>query len=225
MNGKQLAAEKAVEWIEDGMVVGLGTGSTAYWAIQAIGRKVAEGLSIRAVATSIPSEELARELNIPLIPWSEITSIDVTIDGADEVDGDYHLVKGGGGALLREKITAYASKCMIVIVDENKLVKQLGAFGLPVEVVPFAWEMTAKHLEKLGCKAIRRSHSDGGVFITDNGNYIMDCHFGSIQDAPELEQKLQHIPGIVEHGLFIGLADRVIIGYEHGTVKVRERSS
>ncbi|WP_195576771.1 ribose-5-phosphate isomerase RpiA [Paenibacillus sp. 1001270B_150601_E10] len=223
MNGKQLAAEKAVEWIQDGMVVGLGTGSTAYWAIQAIGRRVKEGLQIQAVATSVPSENLAKELGIPLIPWSEVQSIDVTIDGADEVNASFHLVKGGGGALLREKITAYASKQMIVIVDESKAVNELGKFGLPVEVVPFAWEMTARHIEKLGCKAIRRADAEGEPFITDNGNYILDCQFGVIEEPPALEAKLQQIPGIVDHGLFIGLADIVIVGYEDGRVEITVR--
>ena len=146
MESKRMAAEKAVEYVRDGMTVGLGTGSTAYWAIRKIGERVKEGLTIKAAATSVSSEKLARELGIPLIPFAEIEAIDLTIDGADEVDGDWNLIKGGGGALLREKIVAAASKTFIVVVDESKPVSRLGAFPLPVELVPFGHEMTLRKL-------------------------------------------------------------------------------
>src|ERR1700743_3357843 len=148
--GKKLAAAKAVSYIRSGMTLGLGTGSTAYWAIQGIGEQVRNGLSVRAIATSIQSDSLARELGIPMVPFSEVDHLDITIDGADEVDEGLNLIKGGGGALLREKIVASATRFYIVIVDESKLVRHLGKFPLPVEVVPFGWELTRRRLEELG---------------------------------------------------------------------------
>src|SRR5258708_15741 len=150
INGKKIAAGKAVEHIRNGMTLGLGTGSTAYWAIQGIGEQVKNGLSVRAIATSMQSEALARELNIPIVPFAEIDHIDITIDGADEVDQQLNLIKGGGGALLREKIVASATKFYIIIVDESKLVVHLGKFPLPVEVTPFGWELTMRRLEEFG---------------------------------------------------------------------------
>src|SRR5580692_6181792 len=170
VQGKKLAAAKAVGYIRSGMTLGLGTGSTAYWAIQGIGEQVKNGLSVRAIATSIQSDSLARELNIPIVPFSEIDHLDVTIDGADEVDDQLNLIKGGGGALLREKIVASATLFYIIIVDESKLVRQLGKFPLPVEVAPFGWEMTKLQLGKLGCKPVLRSVDDE-PFLSDNGHY------------------------------------------------------
>src|SRR5580693_7344583 len=179
INGKKIAAGKAVSYIRSGMTLGLGTGSTAYWAIQGIGEQVKEGLSVRAIATSIQSESLARELGIPIVPFSEIDHLDITIDGADEVDEQLNLIKGGGGALLREKIVASATLFYIIIVDESKLVRHLGKFPLPVEVAPFGWEMTEQKLAKLGCKPVMRS-ANGKPFLSDNGHYILDCAFGEI---------------------------------------------
>src|ERR1700742_4249667 len=147
VNGKKIAAGKAIGYIKDGMTLGLGTGSTAYWAIQGIGEMVKNGLSVRAVATSVQSENIARELQIPIVPFAEIDRLDITIDGADEVDQQLNLVKGGGGALLREKIVASATRFYIIIVDESKLVTQLGKFPLPVEIAPFAWELTRRRLQ------------------------------------------------------------------------------
>ncbi|WP_238650019.1 ribose-5-phosphate isomerase RpiA [Paenibacillus piscarius] len=221
MNVKQLAAEKAVEYVQDGMRVGLGTGSTAYWAIQKLGERVSGGLQITAVATSQASEDQARELGIPLVSFGEVDRLDLTIDGADELDGELQLIKGGGGALLREKIVAMGSDRMIVIADESKAVSTLGKFPLPVEIVPFAWEWTVADLAKLGCKPELRRSGDG-LYKTDNGNYIADCHFGAIASAPELALSLQRIPGVVEHGLFIGIASIAIIGKSDGTIEIVE---
>jgi ribose 5-phosphate isomerase A len=222
MNLKQKAAEKAVEAIQDGMKVGLGTGSTAYWAIQKIGERVAQGLHIQAVATSQASEDLARELGIPIIPFDQIGRLDVTIDGADEVNEQLVLVKGGGGALLREKIVESNSDRLIIIVDESKDVKVLGAFPLPVEVVPFASEWTLEALRQTGCQAEWRIQ-DGELYLTDNGNYIADCRYGTIENPQELEIRLNQIPGVVENGLFIHMADQVIIARANGQIDIRNK--
>ncbi|MHA6532434.1 ribose-5-phosphate isomerase RpiA [Paenibacillus sp. BAC0078] len=224
MNVKQLAAEKAVEYVEDGMKVGLGTGSTAYYAIRKLGERVKAGLKITAVATSQASEEQARELGIPLVAFGDIDGLDLTIDGADELDQELQLIKGGGGALLREKIVARNSTRMIVIADESKAVGTLGKFPLPVEIVPFAWEWTVAELTKLGCKVeLRRSGDE--LYKTDNGNYIADCRFGVIASAPELALSLQSITGVVEHGLFIGIADLAIIAKQDGSIEIVKRES
>ncbi|MBY0011102.1 ribose-5-phosphate isomerase RpiA [Paenibacillus typhae] len=221
VNVKQLAAEKAVEYVQDGMKVGLGTGSTAYWAIRKLGERVREGLNITAVATSQASEDQARELGIPLVAFGEIDSLDLTIDGADELDSRLQLIKGGGGALLREKIVAMGSARMIVVADESKAVDTLGKFPLPVEIVPFAWEWTVAKLAKLGCRPeLRRSGDE--LYRTDNGNYIADCHFGAIASASELAEQLQGISGVVDHGLFIGIASMAIIGKQDGSIEIIE---
>ncbi|WP_340009599.1 ribose-5-phosphate isomerase RpiA [Paenibacillus sp. FSL K6-0276] len=221
MNVKQLAAEKAVEYVEDGMKVGLGTGSTAYWAIRKLGERVSEGLKITAVATSRASEEQARELGIPLVAFGDIESLDLTIDGADELDSSLQLIKGGGGALLREKIVASNSTRMIVIADEGKVVSTLGKFPLPVEIVPFAWEWTVAELAKLGCQPELRRNGDE-LYKTDNGNYIADCRFEAIESAPKLALTIQNIPGAVDHGLFIGIAAMAIVGKNDGTIEIIE---
>ncbi len=220
MNPKQIAAEKAVESIEDGMIVGLGTGSTAYWAIQKIGERVRDGLSIQAVASSTISEDLANELGIPVIPFADVETIDLTIDGADEVDANLQLTKGGGGALLREKLLAANSRRFIVIVDESKVVDTLGAFPLPVEIVPFAHELTVRKLQSLGCELTIRQ-KDGANFISDNGNLIADCRFGSITDPVTLHTQLNLIPGVVENGLFVGLTSQLIVGHSDGRLTIR----
>ncbi|MCJ8010527.1 ribose-5-phosphate isomerase RpiA [Paenibacillus sp. KQZ6P-2] len=224
MNLKQLAAEKAVEYVKDGMRIGLGTGSTAYWAIRKIGERVREGLSIQAVATSKASEKLALEQGIPLIPFNRLEGLDLTIDGADELDRGLHLIKGGGGALLREKIVAYHSKELIVIANESKLVDKLGRFPLPVEIVPFANEWTLASLEGMGAKPMLRTE-DEHIYVTDNGNYIADCRFGFIEDPEKLHRLLLALPGVVDNGLFIGLAARAVIGHSDGNVTVIEREA
>ncbi|MNO78183.1 Ribose-5-phosphate isomerase A [compost metagenome] len=222
MNMKKIAAEHAVQYIEDGMKVGLGTGSTAYWAIQKLGERVQAGLSIQTVATSKASEKLAIELGIPIIPFNKLDGLDITIDGADEVNEDLHLIKGGGGALLREKIVAHHSKRLIIIADESKWVHTLGQFPLPVEVIPFAVEWTLQALERLGCRVQLRTDEER-LFVTDNGNYIADCSFGAIASPLILHNQILSIPGVVDNGLFIGRADLVVIGHQDGSVEVLER--
>jgi ribose 5-phosphate isomerase A len=226
MEPKRAAAEQAAAYISDGMVVGLGTGTTAYWAIQQIGKRVQEGLRIRAIATSSHSESLARELGIPMISFSELDRIDLTIDGADEVDRAWHVTKGGGGALLPEKIVASASQKLVIIVDESKLVPQLGKFPLPVEIVKFGCEWTLRRLAELGCTPTLRTFSSGdGPYMTDNGNYIADCAFGRIDDPNALHERINHIPGVVDNGLFIGMASHVIVGYRDGSVRELEKGT
>ena len=220
MNAKQLAAEKAVSFLDNGMTIGLGTGTTAYWAIEKIGEKVKkEGWIIKAIATSVVSEEQARGLGIPIVDFSSLKSIDVTIDGADEVNPKLQLIKGGGGALLREKIVATNSKQMIVVADETKWVKTLGKFPLPVEVVHFGWERTFDKLQMLGCEAKRRMK--GTVpYVTDNGNYIVDCAFGEIKDPPLLHELVNAITGVVDNGLFIHIASKLVLGFNNGETRV-----
>jgi len=220
MNAKQLAAEKAVSFLDDGMTIGLGTGSTAYWAIEKIGEKVKnEGWNIKAIATSVVSEQQARGLGIPIFDFSSISTIDVTIDGADEVDPKLQLIKGGGGALLREKIVATNSKQMIVVADESKWVETLGRFPLPVEIVHFGWERTFYKLQMLGCVAKRRMKGTD-PYITDNGNYIVDCSFGEIKDPPLLQELVNEITGVVDNGLFIHIASKLVLGFNNGETRV-----
>ena len=225
MNAKQLAAEAAVKSVQSGMTVGIGTGSTSAFAIEALGKKLQQGLSIKAVASSVRSEEMARQNGITLLPFSEVGSIDIYIDGADEVDKELNLIKGGGGALLREKILAFNSKEFIVIVDSSKLYEHLGKFPLPVEITPFAMELTIKQIQKLGCTTAIRQHN-GKTYITDNGNFIIDCHFNKIEKADELNQRIHAIPGVVENGLFPeSMVSKVIVGYESGEVRIVEKNS
>lgn len=222
MEAKRIAAERAVDYIHNGMIVGLGTGSTAYWAIQKLGSKVQNGLNIRAIATSSQSEELASKLGIQLISFSEIDEIDITIDGADEVNGDFCLIKGGGGALLREKIVAAATKEFIIVIDESKLVKNLGKFPLPIEIVKFGFEATIKKLYRLGCEPLIRKIEDK-MYVTDNGNYIVDCNFSNIEDPENLHNKINLIPGVIDNGLFVDMTKKVIVGYQNGEVKEIEK--
>ena len=214
---KKLAAEKAVEYVTDGMIIGLGTGTTAYWAIQRIGERIRTGVKIQAVSSSEDSASLARDLNIPLADINSINAIDLTIDGADEVDQQKNLIKGGGGALLREKILAINTKQYIIVVDESKMVKQLGAFPLPVEITRFAENLTIKKIQGLGCKPQIRK-KDGKPFVTDNGNLIVDCKFDFINNAVELNARLHSIAGVVETGLFTGFSPTIIVGYLNGKV-------
>jgi len=224
INGKKIAAGKAIGYIKDGMTLGLGTGSTAYWAIQGIGELVKNGLSVRAIATSVQSDALAREVGIPMVPFAEIDSIDLTIDGADEVDERLNLIKGGGGALLREKIVAAATKFYIIIVDASKLVPNLGKFPLPVEVTPFGWELTMKRLTALGCTAKMRMAGDK-PFKTDNEHYILDCSFGLIADPALLHEQVSAITGVMEDGFFIDMADIVVVGSPEGDTRIIERAA
>lgn len=224
MNPKKLAAEKAVECVEDGMIVGLGTGSTAFWAIQKIAQRIKEGLNIRAVASSRNSEDLANKLGIPLVSFSDIDFIDITIDGADEVDHNLNLIKGGGGALLREKILAANSNRFVVIIDESKQAEYLGRFPLPVEIAPFASNFTINKLKELKCDPSIRIIDDQ-AFVTDNGNLIADCKFEKILEPETLHKQINQIPGVVDNGLFINMASSLIIGYNDGTIKIKSGCS
>src|SRR3954469_20725081 len=209
LNEKKIVGEKAADFVKDGMVVGLGTGSTVYYTILKLGQLVKEGLSIQGIPTSIQTAELATKLGISLASFQEIGEIDVAIDGADEVDSNLDLIKGGGGALLREKIIAKAAKRFIVVATPSKMVEKLGAFPLPVEVVPFGAEWTAKQLQELrGEPSLRQIN--GKPYRTDNGNYIFDCVFPNLTQIHELDDSLNKIPGVIENGLFIGMADLVI---------------
>ena len=215
---KIAAAESAVKQITDGMIVGLGSGSTAAFAVSAIGRRVGEGLRIVGIPTSENTAAQARALKIPLTSLAEKPQVDVTIDGADEVEeGNLNLIKGRGGALLREKIVASASRKLVIIVHSSKLVSQLGANDpVPVEVVPFGWQSTARHLSNLDANPSLRQNADGQPFQSDHGNYILDCSFGPIASAEKLARQLDHVVGVVEHGLFIGLASEVHVASASG---------
>src|SRR5436189_4318491 len=219
---KRRAAEHAIGMVNDGQVIGLGTGSTARFAIEGLGRRIREGLSVKGVPTSVATERLARELAIPLVDLNRAGVIDVTLDGADEVDPDFNMIKGGGGALTREKLVALTSVKRVILVDESKLVSKLGQSRLlPIEVLPFAWTLAARLLTGLGCVANLRD-ANGMPFVTDNGNNILDCAFGPIEDAATLEKRIKLLPGVIECGLFIGIADTLVIGFDD-RVEVRER--
>ncbi len=216
-NQKRNAGYRAAEYVEDGMVVGLGTGSTAKFVVEKIGERIEdEGLDIVGIPTSLETEKQAKKAGITIIELDEADKIDLAIDGADEVDPDKQLIKGGGGALLREKIVAHNSKRYIVIVDASKMVEKLGVdFALPVEILPRWTEGISDCVRKLGCEPELRI-SKGKTYRTDNGNNILDCDFEGIEEPKELSQRLASIPGVLEHGLFIDLTDLVILGNEGG---------
>ncbi|WP_026582642.1 ribose-5-phosphate isomerase RpiA [Bacillus sp. J33] len=208
---KKAAGEKAVEFVKDGMIIGLGSGSTVYWMLKKLGEMVAQGLNVKGIPTSLRTERWAKEFNIPLTDFSKVQKLDLAIDGADEVDPDFNLTKGGGGSLLREKLVDANSESLLIIVDESKMVDKLGDFPLPVEVVPFGWEVTAKRISNLGANPKLRI-KDGDIYISNNGNYILDCKFKKISNPEKLHSQLKHLPGVVETGLFIGMTDLVIVG-------------
>jgi ribose 5-phosphate isomerase A len=217
---KREAAERALELVAPGMKLGLGSGSTARHFVELVGKRVAGGLEIRCAATSEATEAQAKALGIPLSSLDELLELDLTVDGADEIDPKLRLIKGGGGALLREKIVASASKRMVVVADSTKLVPRLGAFPLPIEVVPFGLAATRRHIERafaqLGLAGPIRLRGGSPPFVTDGGHYILDCSLGAIAEPEELSQILSPIPGVVEHGLFIGLARAAIIAGAQG---------
>jgi len=225
---KQAAAEAAAKLVESGMVVGLGTGSTAAFFVDALGRRLSAGglLGITAIPTSERTAAQARGLGIPIATFAEHSQIDLTIDGADEVELEtLYLIKGHGGALLREKIVAAASKCMVVIADETKLVTKLGMrFSVPVEVVPFGWEATRRRLSELGGNPSLRLGPYEEPFITEGGHYIIDCAFGPMDKPKEVAHHLDHVVGAVEHGLFLGFAREVLVGGRDG-VKLLKKSA
>ena len=214
---KQAAGIAACDFISSGMEVGLGTGSTVRYTVIELGRRMKEeGLSIRGVPTSVETAELATELGIPLLGWHEVSTLAVTIDGADEFDPQFHLIKGGGGALTREKIVAQVSEAMVIVTDPSKDVLTLGEFPLPVEVLQFGWEVTVRHIQDFCPGNITRRGGDS-PFVTDNGNFIVDCLFGpTIQDPESLETLIRGVAGVVEVGLFTGMADAIVIGSEAG---------
>ncbi len=224
MNPKEVAGIWAANQVEDGMRIGLGTGSTAFFAIQRIGQRVRDGLRVTATATSLATEELASQWNIPLQSLPDIGVIDMTIDGADEVTPELYLIKGGGGALFREKMVALRSCQMLVIADPSKPVDTLGAFPLPVEVVPFGHQLTRAHLSSLNLNPVLRKTDQGKDYLTDNRNVVYDCHAGTILDPEALHHQLKSLTGVVETGLFLGLATRVVIGKEDGTVEIMEKN-
>jgi ribose 5-phosphate isomerase A len=221
MEPKQAAAERALELVEDGMVLGLGTGSTASFFVQGLGRRVAEGLKVTAVATSKAIAEQAGNLGIRLLTSTE-RQLDLTVDGADEIDPHLNLIKGLGGALIREKVVAAASKRMVVIATGEKLVSELGQGPLPVEVLPLLWERTAAGLEALDLvPALRHNPTKRAAYVTDNGNFILDCRFVPGRDVGRLAADLDRIPGVLGHGLFIDLASQAIVA-DGREVKVLE---
>ncbi|MGC2194791.1 MAG: ribose-5-phosphate isomerase RpiA [Terriglobales bacterium] len=208
---KEVAAKASLKYVHDGQIVGLGTGSTATIAIRLLGERVQKGLNIRGIPTSIASRDLATQLGIPLITFEEAQQIDVTIDGADEFDPALNLIKGGGGAMLREKIVASATRQLVIVTDSSKQVPVLGKFPLPVEVIGFAEPLLAKKITGLGAKVTRRQDASGKPYITDEGHHILDCRFGQIPDPPALARTLSEMPGVVEHGLFVGMASLVLM--------------
>jgi len=207
---KEAAARASLKFIKDGQVVGLGTGSTAAYFIKLLAEKVKNGLGIRGIPTSVQSHDLALGLGIPLTTLDECQEIAVTVDGADEVDPQLRLIKGGGGAMLREKIVASTTKQLVIIADGSKQVSMLGRFPLPVEVIPFAQAVVAKRIQALGAEVRLRMAANGKPFITDQENHILDCRFGAIRDPENLSRQLNDIPGLVEHGLFINMANVAI---------------
>jgi len=220
---KQAAARASLRFIKSGQVVGLGTGSTAAAFIRLLAEQVKNGLLIRGIPTSVRSRELAESLGIPLTTLDECQEIDVTVDGADEVDPELRLIKGGGGALLREKVVASATKHLVIVADATKQVPRLGKFPLPVEVIRFAQALVAKKIAALGADVRLRLQANGTPYVTDESNYIFDCRFGEIADADNLARQLSDMPGIVEHGLFIGMASTVLLAKGDEIVELHRR--
>ncbi|MGH9514593.1 MAG: ribose-5-phosphate isomerase RpiA [Terriglobales bacterium] len=218
---KQIAARAAADLVEAGSIVGLGSGSTAAYAVRFLAERVRNGLKIVGIPTSQQTQHLAEQLGIPLATLDAHPKIDIDIDGADEIDPQLNLIKGGGGAFLREKIVASVSRRFIVIGDSAKQVKRLGKFPLPVEVVPFAQSLIKPQIEALGAKVSLRNYAYGNPYITDEGHHILDCTFGEIVDPAALAEKLCHIPGVIEHGLFIGMAEMALIGKDGKVVQLR----
>ncbi|HWD58226.1 MAG TPA: ribose-5-phosphate isomerase RpiA [Stellaceae bacterium] len=223
---KRAAAYRALDFVEDGMVVGLGTGTTATYVVQGLGERVARGLSVVGVPTSERTATLARSLNIPLASFAEHQRMDLTIDGADEVErGTLYLIKGLGGALLREKIVAAASRRLVIVIDQEKLVDRLGNHTpVPIEVTQFGWQSTAAALAKLDASPVLRHAAEDHPFITDGGNYILDCRFAGIPDPATLERRINMIVGVVESGLFIDRTSAVVVA-STGGVEILNRGN
>ena len=217
MNLKEVVGKEAVKYVEDGMIVGLGTGSTVFYFVHALADRVKEGLNIQMVSTSIQTVELAKSLGLNIKELEEIDHIDLAVDGVDEIDKNFNAIKGGGAALFREKIVADIAKEVIWIYDESKDVEKLGKFNLPVEVLPFGYSHTVRKLTEAGLNPVIRK-KDGEILITDNHNYIADLHLGYGFDIEEVKQKLANIVGVVEHGLFLNMCKLCIKGTPGGAV-------
>lgn len=218
---KQAAARASLRFVQDGNIVGLGSGSTAALAVRYLAEKVHAGLKIRGIPTSVQTRELAVTAQIPLTSFEEVDQINVTIDGADEFDPQLNLIKGGGGALLREKIVASASKLLVILTDSSKQVQTLGKFPLPVEVIPFAQPLLKKRIERLGATVKLRQFAYGNPYVTDEGHHILDCEFGQIPDPASLSRQLNGMPGVVEHGLFVGMAGVVLMAKGNEVLEFR----
>lgn len=216
---KKLAAVQALEYVQPGMIIGIGTGSTVYWLIQELAKKVKDGWVCSAVPTSTATRLLAASMGIPMLVLNDVDKIDITIDGADEIDPRLNLIKGGGGALLQEKMVAAASDKLVIIADSSKYVQQLGAFPLPVEVIPYGWKQVQRHIRKMySINTILRVKNDR-PFVTDHGHYILDCCFQQIADAAGVTAALNAIPGVADNGLFVHMASTAIIASPDGTVQ------
>lgn len=219
---KQAAAKASLKYVREGTVLGLGSGSTMYYFLKELGSLVKSGFDVKGVPTSQRTAGWAKDFGIPLVELKRHTAVDMAIDGANQVSEDVHLLKGGGGSLVREKIVDASANELVILVDESKCVHQIHDTDLPVEVLPFGWEKTALIIEKLGYEPVLR-YKDVSPFISDNGNYILDCRFNIIENPQKAHWQLKEITGVVDTGLFIGMADRVIIGKEEGTVEEKRR--
>ena len=220
---KKRLGKYAADLVPDNAIIGMGTGSTVFWLIQELATRIQKGLSIKIVPTSVQTKNLAIEAGIATVELNDVDSLPVTIDGADEIDSHFQLIKGGGGALLQEKMVAAASRKLIIIADESKYVSQLGEFALPVEVIPAGWKQVKKNILSTGCNKVIMRQLNDLPFITDHGHYILDCYFEKIVDATALNTALHLIPGVVETGLFVNMADTIIIGYADERIEMKER--
>jgi len=220
---KKVAGIYAAGLVKQEMNIGIGSGTTVYWFIRELSKRIQQGLNIKAVPTSVQTAQLAKEGGIDLLDLNAVDRLSLTIDGADEIDPDGNLIKGGGGALLQEKIVAAASEELVIIADESKLVSHLGKFPLPVEVIPFGWHHVQHKIIQYGiCKKAGLREKNGSIFITDHQHYLLDCECEKIGDAPATNMSLHLIPGVVETGLFVQMANTAIIGFEDGRVEVKK---
>ena len=222
MEQKRIAGQKSIEYISDGMILGLGTGSTAYYMIKKVGELVKSGMNLKAVATSKSTEVLAKELHIPLVEIDKVDRIDLAIDGVDEIDSQFNAIKGGGGALFREKIVANLANEVIWIMDDSKLVDSIGEFPLPVEILPYGYTHIIRKLKEYSLNPIIRTKADN-FFVTDNGNYIVDLHIGKPMDINEVYNKVNGITGVLEIGLFINMCKRIIVGTNSGAKVIENK--
>ena len=218
---KKQLGKYAADLVPGNAIIGLGSGSTIFWLIEELAKRKQQGLSIEVVPTSAKTKGLAEKAGIATVNLNDVDSLPLTIDGADELDNQFQLIKGGGGALLQEKMVASVSEQLIIIADESKYVPQLGRFPLPVEVIPGGWKQVYKKIMALGCKNAELRMVQKQAFITDNGHYILDCYFGKIEEAGELNISLHLIPGVVETGLFINMTHAVVIGYTDGRIEMK----